>query len=53
MIVTGMKHFFNMTRPKFGQKNYSCQNTYNLEPYYKIPAMSVNKKPGGSDHFFD
>ena len=53
MIVVGMKNSFNMTSPKFGIKEYACRDTMNLEPYYKIPNMAVNKKKGGKDHAFD
>ena len=53
MIVVGMKNTFSLKRPKFGIKEYACQDTMNKEPYYKIPNIGTNKTKGGSDHCFD
>ena len=43
MLETGMKTFFNETKPKFGVKHYRARDTMLKEVNYKIHSHAINK----------
>ena len=52
VLESGMKTFFNDTRPKFGHKHYRVKDTMLKDVNYKIHSHAINKKDT-KDSFFE